>query len=82
MGLAFTVLMPERMPGGVRLTIALANPTAMPMDVDTAQMGKPALQFNGYARAPYTVPVNKHLAPGEGYTFPCTAPLPALMPDN
>ncbi|MGH3546842.1 MAG: hypothetical protein ACRDQU_01665 [Pseudonocardiaceae bacterium] len=59
-----------------RLTIALGNPTAMPMDVDTGQMGKPQLQFNGAPVFLYTVPVRKRLAPGEGYTFQCTAQLP------
>jgi len=39
-------------------------------------MGPPELRFDGAPVYLYTVPMRKTLAPGEGYTWQCTAKLP------
>jgi hypothetical protein len=57
--------------GGVLLaTSALSSP---------ARPGPPQLGFNDAPVYLYTVPMRKTLAPGEGYTWQCTAKLPTTQ---
>ena len=66
--LSLTVLPPEKVKGGVRLTIALVNTTDAPITVDTDELGPHEPRFDG-ATVPMTMtPATKKLVPGEGYT--------------
>lgn len=77
-GLSVTVLSPEKVKGGVRLTIALVNGTAAPITVNTGELGPNAPRFDG-ATVPMTMnPANKKLMPGEGYTYQCMLRLPTM----
>ncbi|MGH3570214.1 MAG: hypothetical protein ACRDUW_00005 [Pseudonocardiaceae bacterium] len=76
LGMTMELLTPERIPGGLRLTIAVSNPTTAPIMLDTGMMGPPELRFNGAPVYLYTVPMRKTLAPGEGYSWQCTLKLP------
>ncbi|MGH3711537.1 MAG: hypothetical protein ACRDRQ_26310, partial [Pseudonocardiaceae bacterium] len=67
-GMAVTVLRPEKVKGGVRITIALANTSNVPVTVDTGALGPHDPRFND-ATVPMTMtPARKKLVPGEGYT--------------
>lgn len=73
-----TVLRPEKVKGGVRLTIALANATDAPMVVNTTELGPHDPTFDG-APVPMTMtPARKRLVPGEGYTYQCVIKLPTM----
>ncbi|MGH3872640.1 MAG: hypothetical protein ACRDSR_14215 [Pseudonocardiaceae bacterium] len=77
-GLSLTVLRPEKIPGGVRLTIALTNPTDAPIVVNTTELGPHNPTFDG-ATVPMTMsPARKRLVPGEGYTYQCVIKLPTM----
>jgi hypothetical protein len=77
-GLSLTVLPPEKIKGGVRLTIALVNNTGAPITVDTGELGPHDLRFNG-ATVPMTMtPTKKKLMPDEGYTYQCVIQLPTM----
>ncbi|MGH3930735.1 MAG: hypothetical protein ACRDTF_12235, partial [Pseudonocardiaceae bacterium] len=77
-GLSLTVLPPEKVKGGVRLTIALVNNTRAPVIVDTAELGPHEPRFDG-ATVPMTMtPATKKLMPGEGYTYQCVLNLPTM----
>jgi hypothetical protein len=77
-GLAVTVLRPEKIKGGVRVTIALANTSTVPVTVDTGALGPNDARFND-AKVPVTMtPVRKKLVPGEGYTYQCVIKLPTM----
>lgn len=76
MGMTMELLTPERIPGGLRLTIAVSNPTTAPIMLDTGMMGPPELRFDGAPVYLYTVPMRKTLAPGEGFSWQCTLKLP------
>lgn len=77
-GLSVTVLPPEKVKGGVRLTIALANTTDNPITVNTGELGPHDLRFNG-AEVPMTMtPTTKKLMPEEGYTYQCVIRLPTM----
>src|SRR5262249_2324254 len=66
-GMSLTVLRPEKIKGGVRFTIALANTSDMPITVDTGAMGPQDVRFNDVAVPVAMTPVRKRLMPGEGY---------------
>lgn len=73
-----TVLTPEKVKGGVRLTVALANTTNAAIIVDTGELGPHDPSFNG-APVPMTMTsTTKKLAPGEGYTYQCVIKLPTM----
>lgn len=77
-GLSLTVLPPEKVKGGVRLTIALVNTTGAPIAVDTGELGPHEPRFDG-AVVPMTMtPAKKKLVPGEGYTYQCVIELPTM----
>jgi len=77
-GMAVTVLRPEKVKGGVRITIALANTSNVPVTVDTGALGPHDPRFND-ARVPMTMtPARKKLVPGEGYTYQCVFKLPTM----
>lgn len=77
-GMSLTVLRPEKVKGGVRLTIALANNTNAPIVVNTNELGPHDPTFNG-APVPITItPARKNLVPGEGYTYQCVITLPTM----
>ncbi|HET9254184.1 MAG TPA: hypothetical protein VFO16_03150 [Pseudonocardiaceae bacterium] len=79
-GMSLTVLRPEKIKDGVRFTIALANTSKMPMNVDTGALGPHDARFNE-APVPVTMtPVRKRLMPGEGYTYQGTLKLPTTEP--
>jgi hypothetical protein len=76
--MSVTVLRPEKVKGGVRLTIALANSNDIPIIVDTGALGPYDPRFND-ATVPITMlPVRKKLVPGEGYTYQCVFKLPTM----
>jgi len=76
--LSLTVLPPEKVKGGVRLTIALVNNTGAPVTFDTAELGPHEPRFDG-ATVPMTMtPATKKLMPGEGYTYQCVVNLPTM----
>ncbi|MGH3717932.1 MAG: hypothetical protein ACRDRI_03645 [Pseudonocardiaceae bacterium] len=77
-GMAVTVLRPEKVKGGVRLTIALANTNDIPITVDTGVLGPRDLRFNDAAVPMTMTPVRKKLVPGEGYTYQCVVKLPTM----
>lgn len=77
-GMAVTVLRPEKVKGGVRITIALANTSNVPVTVDTGALGPHDPRFND-ATVPMTMtPARKKLVPGEGYTYQCVFKLPTM----
>lgn len=76
-GLSLTVLPPEKVKGGIRLTIALANDTSAPITVNTGDLGPHDVRFND-TTVPMTAPLTKKkLMPGEGYTYQCVLKLPS-----
>ena len=75
-GMSLTVLRPEKVKGGVRLTIALVNTNDVPITVDTAAVGPRNPRFNNVAVPMIMTPARKRLAPGEGYTYQCVFKLP------
>jgi hypothetical protein len=76
--MAVTVLRPEKVKGGVRLTIALTNTSDIPIIVDTGGLGPHDPRFNN-ATVPMTmIPVRKKLVPAEGYTYQCVFKLPTM----
>jgi hypothetical protein len=75
-GMSLTVLRPEKVKGGVRLTIALVNTNDVPITVDTAAVGPRNPRFNNVAVPMTMTPARKRLAPGEGYTYQCVFKLP------
>ncbi|MGH3754079.1 MAG: hypothetical protein ACRDRP_15560 [Pseudonocardiaceae bacterium] len=77
-GVSLTVLRPEKVKGGVRLTVALANTTNAPIAVDTGKLGPHDQSFNGTAVPLAMTPVKKKLMPGEGYTYQCVITLPTM----
>jgi hypothetical protein len=77
-GMSVTVLRPEKVKGGVRITIALANSNDIPITVDTGALGPYDPRFND-ATVPITMtPVRKKLVPGDGYTYQCVFKLPTM----
>src|SRR5262249_19557879 len=77
-GMSLTVLRPEKVKGGVRFTIALANTSDLPINVDTGAVGPREPQFNNVAVPMSMTPVRKRLVPGEGYTYQCVLKLPTM----
>ncbi|MGH3771018.1 MAG: hypothetical protein ACRDRW_06430 [Pseudonocardiaceae bacterium] len=77
-GMAVTVLRPEKVKGGVRLTIALANTSDIPITVDTGALGPHDPRFNDAIVPISMTPVRKKLVPGEGYTYQCVIKLPTM----
>jgi hypothetical protein len=75
-GMSLTVLRPEKVKGGVRLTIALVNTNDVPITVDTGAVGPRNPRFNNVAVPMTMTPARKRLAPGEGYTYQCVFKLP------
>ncbi|MGH3938432.1 MAG: hypothetical protein ACRDTG_07310 [Pseudonocardiaceae bacterium] len=76
--LSLTVLPPEKIKGGVRLTIALVNNTEVPVTMNTGDLGPHEPRFDG-ATVPMTMtPATKKLVPGEGYTYQCVLNLPTM----
>lgn len=75
-GMSLTVLRPEKVKGGVRLTIALVNTNDVPITVDTTAVGPRNPRFNNVAVPITMTPARKRLAPGEGYTYQCVFKLP------
>lgn len=76
-GLSLTVLPPQKIRGGVLLTISLVNPTTAPIIVDTGELGPHDPRFDGAAVPMTMTPVTTDLVPGEGYTYQCVVNLPA-----
>lgn len=77
-GLSLTALPPEKVKGGVRLTIALVNNTGVPITVDTGELGPRNPRFNG-AKVPMTMTsAKKKLTAGESYTYQCVIRLPTM----
>ena len=74
--MSLTVLQPEKVKGGVRLTIALVNTHDVPITVDTGAVGPRNPRFNDAAVPLTMTPARKRLAPGEGYTYQCVVKLP------
>ncbi|MGH3765266.1 MAG: hypothetical protein ACRDTX_08975 [Pseudonocardiaceae bacterium] len=77
-GMSMTVLRPEKIKGGVRLTIALVNTNDVPITVDTGAVGPHDPRFNNAAVPMTMTPVRKKLVPGEAYTYQCTFKLPTM----
>lgn len=77
-GMSTTVLRPEKVKGGVRFTIALANTSDVPIMVDTGAMGPHDPRFNDVAVPMNMTPVRKKLVPGEGYVYQCVFKLPNM----
>lgn len=77
-GMSITVLTPEKVKGGVRLTVALANPTKAAIIVDTGELGPHDPSFNGAPVSMTMIATTKRLAPGEGYTYQCVLKLPTM----
>ena len=75
-GMSMTVLRPEKVKGGVRLTVALVNTNDVPISVDTGAVGPRDPRFNGATVRMTMTPALKRLAPGEGYTYQCVFTLP------
>lgn len=75
-GMSLTVLRPEKINGGVRLTIALVNTNNIPITVDTGAVGPRDPRFNNVAVPVTMTPARKQLAPGEGYTYQAVVKLP------
>ena len=75
-GMSLTVLRPEKIKGGLRLTIALVNTNDIPITVDTGAVGPRDVRFNNVAVPITMTPARKRLAPGEGYTYQCVFKLP------
>ena len=77
-GLSMTVLTPEKVKGGIRVTIALTNDTSSPITVNTGELGPHDVRFDG-TTVPMTTPLTKKkLMPGEGYTYQCVLKLPTM----
>jgi hypothetical protein len=77
-GMSLTVLRPEKIKGGVRFTIAVANTSDAPIVVDTGALGPHEPTFNDVAVPMTMTPVRTRLAPGEGYTYQCILKLPTM----
>ncbi len=77
-GMSVTVLRPEKVPGGVRLTIALANANDSPITVDTGALGPRDPRFNGETVPMRMTSARKKLVPGEGYSYQCVIKLPTM----
>lgn len=77
-GLSMTVLPPEKIKGGIRLTIALANDTNAPITVNTGELGPHDVRFDGAAVPMNTSLIKKKLMPDEGYTYQCVIKLPTM----
>lgn len=75
-GMSLTVLRPERINHGVRLTIALANTTDAPIVVDTGELGPHDQTFDGAAVPMTMTSTKKKVMPGEGYTYQAVITLP------
>lgn len=77
-GMAVTVLRPEKVKGGVRLTIALNQHQRHSDHRRHRRSGPHDPRFND-ATVPMTmIPVRKKLVPGEGYTYQCVFKLPTM----
>lgn len=76
--MSLTVLRPEKVKGGVRVTIALVNTNDIPITVDTGALGPHDPRFNDTAVPMTMTPTLKRLAPGEGYTYQCVFKLPTM----
>jgi hypothetical protein len=76
--MVLTVLRPEKVKGGVRFTIALANNTDAPIVVNTGKLGPHDPSFNGAPVPVIMTPATKKLMPGEGYTYQCVIKLPTM----
>jgi hypothetical protein len=74
--MSLTVLRPEKINGGVRLTVALVNTNNIPITVDTGAVGPRDARFNNVAVPVTMTPARKQLAPGEGYTYQAAVKLP------
>jgi hypothetical protein len=77
-GMSVTVLRPEKVQGGVRFTIALANTSGIPITVDTGALGPQDPRFNDTTVPMTMTSVRKKLVPGEGYTYQCVFKLPTM----
>ncbi|MBV8997295.1 MAG: hypothetical protein JO287_27185 [Pseudonocardiales bacterium] len=77
-GMSMTVLRPEKVKGGVRLTIALVNTNDVPITVDTGAVGPHDPRFNNVSVPMTMTPAVKRLVPGEGYTYQCVFKLPTM----
>ncbi len=76
--MSVTVLRPEKVQGGVRFTIALANTSGIPITVDTEALGPQDPRFNDTTVPMTMTSVRKKLVPGEGYTYQCVFKLPTM----
>jgi hypothetical protein len=76
-GMSMTVLRPEKVKGGVRLTVALVNTNDVPITIDTGAIGPRNPRFNNVVVPLTMTPARKRLAPGEGYTYQCVIRLPS-----
>ncbi|MGH3511889.1 MAG: hypothetical protein ACRDRB_06380 [Pseudonocardiaceae bacterium] len=77
-GMSVTVLRPEKVQGGMRFTIALANTSGIPITVDTGALGPQDPRFNDTTVPMTMTSVRKKLVPGEGYTYQCVFKLPTM----
>lgn len=77
-GLSVTALPPEKVKGGVRLTIALVNNTGDPITIDTGEVGPHEPRFDGATVPMIITPEKKKLMVGEGYTYQCVIRLPTM----
>jgi len=77
-GMSVAVLRPEKVKGGVRITVSLVNTSGVPITVDTGALGPHDPRFND-APVPMTMtPARKKLVPGEGYTYQAVLKLPTM----
>lgn len=75
-GLSLTVPWPEGITHGVRVTIAVTNPTNAPIMVDTAKLGPLSPSFDGTPVRVSMTPARTKLMPGDGYVYKAVITLP------
>lgn len=75
-GLSLTVPWPEGITHGVRVTIAVTNPTNAPIMVDTAKLGPLSPSFDGTPVRVSMTPARTKLMPGDGYVYEAVITLP------
>ncbi|MDQ4102381.1 MAG: hypothetical protein M3186_01200 [Actinomycetota bacterium] len=75
-GLSLTVPWPEGINHGVRVTVAVTNPTEAPIMVDTAKLGPLNPTFDGTPVRVSMTPTRTKLMPGDGYVYEAVITLP------
>lgn len=79
-GLTVMVLPPEKVKGGVQLTISLINNSNTPITINTGDLGPHDIRFDGETMPMSMTPAKKKIMPGEGYTYQCGVQLPTMDP--